>query len=62
MFSYGFLHIDMPGLADQLCVDTGCSLEDLSRAMNDRGGYRHARVGWSEKITYVSYVWTLDAV
>ena len=24
----------------QLCVDTGCSLEDLPEAMNDREGWR----------------------
>ena len=24
----------------QLCVDTGCSLEDLPRVMDDRGGWR----------------------
>ena len=40
MSSYRLLQMDVPGLADQqgrqLCVDTGCSLEDLLGTMDDR--------------------------
>ena len=38
-FSYGPLHLDVQVLADQqeqqqLCMDTGCSLEDLLKEMD----------------------------
>ena len=33
MFFYEFQHMDTPVLANQLCADTRCSLEDLQRAM-----------------------------
>ena len=43
MFSYGFLHMDTPGLANQLktyihqlYADTGSHLEDLQRVMTNR--------------------------
>ena len=43
MFSYGLLYMDTPVLArlvetciHQLCLDTGCSLEDTPRAIADR--------------------------
>ena len=39
MFSYGLLHMGTPVLATQLCADTGCSQEDLPRAMADRDGW-----------------------
>ena len=49
-FSSGLLHKVMPVLTDQqrtyqhqLCVDTGCSLEDTPEAMDDRDG-------WGERV------------
>ena len=30
--------MDVPGLADLLCVDTGCRLEDLPGEMDNRDG------------------------
>ena len=41
-FSYGPFHMNMQVLDDQLepiyndCMDTGCSLEDMPEAMDDR--------------------------
>ena len=42
MFSYGRLYIDAQWLDDQLQLrtDTGCSLEDQPKAMDDRDGWR----------------------
>ena len=37
----------------QLCADTGCSLENLSRAMDDRGGWWE----WVRKIRPGSVTW-----
>ena len=39
-FFYGPLHMDVPARAylHQLCVDTGCNLEDLSGMMDDGDG------------------------
>ena len=42
IFSFGSLHTDVQVLADQqehlqqLCTDTGCSLEDLLEVIDDR--------------------------
>ena len=36
MFSYGLLYMDMRVLADQLCADSGCSIENKRGAMDDR--------------------------
>ena len=40
MYSYGPLHMANQKQGDQLCEDTGCSPEDLPKAINDREGWR----------------------
>ena len=56
MFFYGPIHMDVPALAKQqelcadtgcslenqqdLCADTGCSLENLLGTIDDRDGWR----------------------
>ena len=47
MFLYGPLHMNMPVLANQLCVETGCSLGNLLRAMDDMDGERERESGKS---------------
>ena len=47
MFFYRFWHMNIPALAEQkqtsfrqLCADTGCRLEDISRPMANRDGWQ----------------------
>ena len=52
-FFYGLLHMGALVSADQLCVDTGCDLEDLQAVMNDRDR-------WWESENYTLSVWLDD--
>ena len=50
MFFYGLQYMNMSllvyqqGHIQQLCVDTGCNLEDLPRMMDDQGGWWESQV------------------
>ena len=54
----GFTSIDRPAkiYIHQICVDTGCSLEDLPVMIDDRDGWRE-RERESQRIPY--YLWNL---
>ena len=44
MFSYGRTSFGRPTITDlrKLCIDTGCSLEDLREAIDDRDEWRES--------------------